>query len=129
MAQQRQTISLDTACAISAANTAAAAAAGTTSALAAVAHGLQPQPQAMTNERDPMLEAFEKYLLKSFEDRVFCVAQDSEGILLFNVNQVAYLVEGSATHEQQNSTRSRLKNAYPSITTTHLKCPRLGKGA
>jgi hypothetical protein len=104
MAQQQRhaaTISLDAACAITAANTAAATAAGTASALTAMTQALQqPQSQAVTNGRDPMLEAFEKYLLNNL--RGSDVAQDSEGILLFNVNQVAYLVEGCATQGQKS---------------------------
>jgi hypothetical protein len=73
-----------------------------------------------------MLQAFEEYLRKHL--RASDIAQDSDGIFLFNVNQVAYLVEGAATNQDQTTTRGRLKSGMQSIQTQTIKCPRSGKG-
>ncbi len=111
-------LTVQAAAAISAANTAAAAAASTSTALAALvssansaAHpsgGVAMVAALGNNGRDPMLSAFENYLLKNM--RASDVVHDEEGILLFNVNQVAYLMEGSAVNEEQRQTRKRIYN-------------------
>jgi hypothetical protein len=85
-----------------------------------------PRTGLQVNEsyRDPQLRAFEQYLLRNM--RQTDVTTDHEGIYLFNVNQVAYIVEGSTTNEQQTCTRSRLKKAMPSLQSLSRKCPHSG---
>jgi hypothetical protein len=73
-----------------------------------------------------MLEAFEKYLLNNL--RGSDVAQDSEGILLFNVNQVAYLVEGVSTNDEQRVTRKRVLKALPHLDHTWRRAAPSNKG-
>ncbi len=73
-----------------------------------------------------MLVTLEKYLLQNL--RASDVVTGEDGVLLFNVNQVSYIVEGSATNEQQRSTRSRLKDAVPSLQVVTRTCTRSGKG-
>jgi hypothetical protein len=82
--------------------------------------------QVSDDTRDPMLVTLEKYLLQNL--RASDVMTGEDGILLFNINQVAYIMEGSATNKQQNSTRSRLKDAVPSLQVVTRKCPRSGRG-
>ena len=76
--------------------------------------------------RDPMLEAFEAHLLKNLRETD--VAKDEDGIYLFNVNQVAYLVEGSNTEEKQKTTRNRIKDTVKSLNTKKMRCKRSGQG-
>ena len=64
---------------------------------------------ASDDSRDPMLVAFEAYLLKHM--RQSDLQRDEEGVLLFNVNQVAYLVEGSNTDNTKKVTRRRVNSA------------------
>ena len=87
-----------------------------------------PQTGLQVNEsyRDPQLRAFEQYLLSNLRQKD--VTTDHEGVYIFNVNQVAYVVEGSTTNEQQTCTRSRLKKAMPSLQSVSRKCPHSGKG-
>jgi hypothetical protein len=95
----------------------------TTSALrAAPPTALQP----VTSGRDPMLQAFEEYLRKHL--RASDIAQDSDGIFLFNVNQVAYLVEGCQTKDQQKATKKRIQESMHSVNAVVKKCARTGNG-
>jgi hypothetical protein len=76
--------------------------------------------------RDSMLAEFEDYLLQNM--RASDVVRDEEGILLFNVNQVAYLVEGSTVNDEQRQTRKRIKKALPSLQYTNRRAPPANKG-
>ena len=78
------------------------------------------------DSRDPQLRAFEQYLLSHM--RASDVTTDSEGAYLFNVNQVAYLVEGSSTTEQKFSTRRRVHNGLPGLTHITRRLPPSNKG-
>jgi hypothetical protein len=73
-----------------------------------------------------MLQAFEEYLRKHL--RASDIAQDSDGIFLFNVNQVAYLVEGCQTKDQQKATKKRIQESMLSINAVVKKCGRTGNG-
>jgi hypothetical protein len=128
-------LTVQAAATISAANTAAAAAANTSTALAALVSSANstaqhnggvavPTPTAVA--RDPMLTAFENYLLQNM--RASDVVSDEEGILLFNVNQVAYLMEKSVTKDQQKTTKKRIKDAMNSAGAVTRRCSRTGNG-
>ena len=121
---------------MSGAASAAVIAAATTAAAIVAANATVDHPSSSSaprtglqvNEsyRDPQLRAFEQYLLSNLRQKD--VTTDHEGVYLFNVNQVAYIVEGSTTNEQQTCTRSRLKKAMPSLQSVSRKCPHSGKG-
>ena len=57
--------------------------------------------------RDPDLKAFEGYLLQNLR-QTDVVKDQEEGVYLFNVNQVAYLVEESTTEDSKRATRIRV---------------------
>jgi hypothetical protein len=82
--------------------------------------------QVCDDTGDPFLVALEKHLLERLDAHDVVTGED--GVLLFNVNQVAYIMEESYTDKQQNSTRSRLKYAKPPLETVPTKCAHLGKG-
>lgn len=73
-----------------------------------------------------MLVALETYLTSNLKPSDVMMGRDN--ILLFNVNQVAYLVEGSDTHDKQRATRQRLKHAISPHETVTMKCTGIGKG-
>ncbi len=73
-----------------------------------------------------MLAEFEDYLLQNM--RASDVVRDEEGILLFNVNQVAYLVEQCTTKEQQKTTKRWIRQYLPDMESKIGKCARSGKG-
>ena len=85
---------------------AATTAAAIVAANATVDNPSHPARSANENRRDPQIRAFEQYLLDNL--RQSDVTTDNEGVYLFNVNQVAYLVEGSRSQEEKRSTRRRL---------------------
>ena len=87
-----------------------------------------PQTGLQVNEsyRDPQLRAFEQYLLSNM--RQTDVTTDHEGVYLFNVNQVAYLVEGSITKEQRKTTKNHIAGGFHNLQVTVKKCSRTGNG-
>ena len=93
---------------------AATTAAAIVAANATVDNPSHPARSANENRRDPQLRAFEHYLLDNL--RQSDVTKDNEGVYLFNVNQVAYLVEGCCTRDEQRATRNRLKDALHSLS-------------
>lgn len=84
--------------------------------------------QAATTPKQ--IAEFEEYLLENLKDRDFFVVTNTIGknTWLFNVNQVAYLVEGSTAKDQQRATRQRIKEPLSSIKAVYKKCPRSGRG-
>jgi hypothetical protein len=76
--------------------------------------------------RDTQLRAFEQYLLSHM--RASDVTTDSEGVYLFNVNQVAYLVEGCATKDEQRTSRKRLRDALEGVHYTIFRVPPSNNG-
>ena len=91
---------------------------------------LMPNQQQLAVEakRDHMLSQFEEYLLTKLRE---CdVIKDNQGVWLFNVNQTAYIIEGSCTDEFKRKTRRRVNNALSSsaITLVMVKSPTPGKG-
>jgi hypothetical protein len=81
---------------------------------------------AIESCRDPQLRAFEAYLLSRM--RASDVINNEDGVYLFNVNQVAYLVEGCSTKEEQRTTRRRLADALSLLTYTTRRVPPANKG-
>ena len=82
--------------------------------------------QVNESYRDPQLRAFEQYLLSNL--RQTDVTTDHEGVYLFNVNQVAYLVEGSINRDEQRVTRRRMADALPKIQAVIKTCDKSGRG-
>jgi hypothetical protein len=82
--------------------------------------------RAALNALDPMLVGFEEYLLKKLRPSDVC--KDNQGVYMFNVNRVAYLVEESESKDQQRVTQRRIKDAVTSINVTSKKCPSSGRG-
>ena len=105
---------------------AATTAAAIVAANATVDNPSHPARSANENRRDPQIRAFEQYLLDNL--RQSDVTTDNQGVYLFNVNQVAYLVEGCCTRDEQRTTQRRVKEAISSINTFNTKCPRSGRG-
>ena len=101
-------------------------------ALAAIREAIvspaQPQsaraPVSVCNDRDPALAEFEAYLISNL--RASDVCEDGEGVRMFNINQVAYLVEECKTKDQQNATRKKLKEHMLNIRLQMRLCPRSG---
>jgi hypothetical protein len=90
-------------------------------------HHTQKQTGQVSDDTgDPFLVALEKYLLELLDAHDVVIGED--GVLLFNVNQVAYIVEEKYTNEDQNSTRRRIKEAKPPLETVPTRCAHLGKG-
>ncbi len=56
------------------------------------------------------------------------VISDEDGVHLFNVNQVAYLVEGCTNKVEQRTTKRRIAEALSSIQVTQRACQRTGNG-
>ena len=79
-----------------------------------------------TDARDPFLVGFEEFLLKKLRQTDVC--KDDKGIYMFNVNQVAYVVEESITEAQQRTTRKRMNEVSSSFNIQLRKCNRSGKG-
>ena len=111
MNQIASTPAVQMAAAVAAASMAAATATALTAHSTAV-----DQPRLPVNEdrRDPQLRAFEQYLLQNL--RASDVTTDEEGVYLFNVNQVAYLVEGSASKDEKRMTRQRVGAGLQSVS-------------
>ena len=90
----------------------------------------QTRPAGVTvgvrNDRDPMLVKFEEYLLGNL--RASDVCKDDDGVYMFNVNQVAYLVEGSVSKDDKRTTQRRVKEGVASIKAKIYKCTSYGKG-
>jgi hypothetical protein len=82
--------------------------------------------QVNESYRDPQLRAFEQYLLSNM--RQTDVTTNHEGFYLFNVNQVAYLVEGSITKEQRKTTKNHIAGGFHNLQVTVKKCSRTGNG-
>ncbi len=74
-------------------------------------------------DRDPMLVAFEGYMLKRLRTSDVCLI---ENVLHFNVNQCAYIIEGSCTEEKKRVTRKRIVVSDISHVMRHI--PRCNKG-
>jgi hypothetical protein len=55
-----------------------------------------------------MLVTLEKYLLQNL--RASDVVTGEDGVLLFNVNQVSYIVEGSVTKAEQKDSKKKIKD-------------------
>jgi hypothetical protein len=79
-----------------------------------------------SDARDPFLVGFEEFLLKKL--RQTDVWKDDKGMYMFNVNQVAYVVEESIAEAQQRATRTRMKKDLPSFNVVRKKCSRTGHG-
>jgi hypothetical protein len=75
--------------------------------------------------RDPMLVAFEGYMLKRLRASDVCLI---ENVLHFNVNQCAYLVEGSITKEQMKTTKNHIAGGIHKLQFIKKKCSRTGNG-
>jgi hypothetical protein len=90
-------------------------------------HQQQPAVASVRESyRDPQLRAFEEYLLQNM--RASDVTTDEEGVYLFNVNQVAYLVEGCTTNDEQRQTRRRVGHALPNLEHIIRRAPPSNKG-
>ena len=76
--------------------------------------------------RKPQVIAFEKYLLDNLKDPD--VVRGEDGLLLFNVNQAAYLVEGSVTENQQRTTRKRICPGMENLPSVLRRVPPGYKG-
>jgi hypothetical protein len=87
-----------------------------------------PRTGLQVNEsyRDPQLRAFEQYLLSNM--RQTDVTTNHEGFYLFNVNQVAYLVEGSRSQDEKKSTRRRVTENLQSFSHVMTRPPTPGSG-
>jgi hypothetical protein len=81
---------------------------------------------AIESYRDHQLRAFEQYLLQNM--RASDVTKDEEGVYLFNVNQVAYFVEGSEAEDQQRCTRRRFQAVLPTVQHITMRVPPANKG-
>jgi hypothetical protein len=81
---------------------------------------------AVQDNRDPFLVSFEKHLLEKLDKA--SVGKDKSGVYLFNVNQVAYLVEGRETNDQQGVARKRIKDYVSSMKTVPMRCRKSGQG-
>jgi hypothetical protein len=81
---------------------------------------------AIESCRDPQLRAFEAYLLSRM--RASDVISDEDGVYLFNVNQVAYLVEGSRSQDEKKSTRRRVTENLQSFSHVMTRPPTPGSG-
>lgn len=79
-----------------------------------------------SDARDPFLVGFEEFLLKKLRQSDVC--KDDKGIYMFNVNQVAYVVEESETRDQQNATRKRMASTMPSLQHIIKRLPPSNRG-
>jgi hypothetical protein len=82
--------------------------------------------QVNESYRDPQLRAFEQYLLSNL--RQTDVTTDHEGVYLFNVNQAAYIIEGSSSDEEKYCTRRRVNKGMHELTHMLKKKPQSNKG-
>ncbi len=82
--------------------------------------------RAAAMARDPFLVGFEEFLRKKLRQSDVCM--DDQGIYMFNINQVAYVVEDSITEAQQRTTRKRINEFSSSFNIQLRKCSRSGKG-
>jgi hypothetical protein len=89
---------------------------------------IAPQTGLQVNEsyRDPQLRAFEQYLLSNL--RQTDVTTDNEGVYLFNVNQAAYIIEGSSSDEEKYCTRRRVNKGMHELTHTLKETPQSKNG-
>jgi hypothetical protein len=88
----------------------------------------QTQPTGVTggvhNSRDPALAKFEWYILGSLSASDIC--KDEEGVYMFNINQVAYLVEGCKTQYEQKAIKKKLKEHILNVRVQMRQCKRTG---
>ena len=82
--------------------------------------------QVSDDRRDPSLVALEKHLLEQLDTRDIVTGKD--GVLLFNVNQVAYIVEQSNTPAKEYKARQHIVDANPPLKIVPTRCAHLGKG-
>lgn len=76
--------------------------------------------------RDPVLVALEGHLMENL--KASDVQMDDDGVLLFNVNQVAYLAENCKDKEEQKNTKRRIKAEMHKINVVTRRCKRTGNG-
>jgi hypothetical protein len=76
--------------------------------------GRSGQGALMESCRDPLIRGLDQYLCVTMKDADY--TKDEEGVYLFNINKVAYLVEGSKTKDEKKMTRQRVEKALPSIS-------------
>jgi hypothetical protein len=76
-------------------------------------------------DRDPMLVAFEGYMLKRLRTSDVCLI---ENVLHFNINQCAYIIEGSCTEEEKRVTRKRVLKGLHYLHQTQKPTTVLSKG-
>ena len=87
------------------------------------ARGQSTRARFVRDEKQVAL--FGEYLMHNLDEKDICV--DKNGSKLFNLNQVAYIMEGSITNKQQNSTRKRLRHTTEKFKVNG-KCRKSGKG-
>jgi hypothetical protein len=75
--------------------------------------------------RDPMLVAFEGYMLKRLRTSDVCLI---ENVLHFNVNQCAYIIEGSITKDQMTSTLKRVRQGLQNMIHVKQRVPPSNRG-
>jgi hypothetical protein len=69
--------------------------------------------------RDPMLVAFEGYMLKRLRTSDVCLI---ENVLHFNINQCAYIIEGCTIMDQKRVTRKRVEQGLSNLPHHIKKC-------
>jgi hypothetical protein len=82
---------------------------------------------AMEARRDPVLRRFEEYLLSKLRPSDV-VTDERDGVWLFNVNQAAYIIEGSVSDEEKYCARRRVKNGLPELQHSLKRTHQSNKG-
>lgn len=90
-------------------------------------HPLPPDEiQALMDKREPISVKFEEYLIENLSPSD--MYKDNHGMYMFNVDQVAYLVDKCASSDDKRTIQRRMKEAARSISTEPRRCPKSGKG-
>jgi hypothetical protein len=87
---------------------------------AVVAQPRSAQAVAIEARRDPVLRRFEEYLLSKL--RPSDVVTDNS-IWLFNVNQAAYIIEGSVSKDEKRMTRQRVASGLQNVAFSTRAVP------
>ena len=81
---------------------------------------------AAEQQRSPLLRKFEQYLKEKLDD--YYIDQDKDGVNIFNVNQVAYMMEGCKNRNQQRALKDKIWGRLSPQQVIPMKCLRSGHG-
>lgn len=88
---------------------------------------IQAQQDLARDKRADVIKKIEREIMSKIAKHH--VRLDQEGKFIFNIHQVAYIMDGSAGDENKmRTTRSRIEGDVKMMPKVQVRCPELGKG-